>query len=155
MSAPQATQAVPLPAASLPLNEAVQPAMGSHMSRYALDDHRHQRLSSASVVTLGASGMATVTFTRPFDVEPVPVLTEIMDSGTGQPMICAVTAWTKTGSQWTGATIKGWRSSSTTLAAVTVLGISVAVGAQTINPFGGSAVGARVACVFIQPSDQP
>lgn len=119
---------------------------------YALPDHQHQRLTSASVVTLDGSGEATVTFTRTFATEPAAAITPIGAYGTETPM-GVVASWIKTGPLWTGAVVKGVKPTSQALLGVTVLGISVVAGGQTVTPqFTSPASGARFSCIFLQAS---
>lgn len=137
--------AIPAPANAAPVAEAVSAAAGSADSRFAMQDHAHPRLSSATIATLDASGAATVTFSRSFSAEPCAVLTAI-GTGAAQPTSVEVTSWIKTGANWTGAVIKGYRAQR--LPAVLTL-LSALL---NYDIFGASASGTRVSCVFLMPS---
>lgn len=101
---------------------------------------------------LDAQGVGSTTFSRPFASEPLPNLT-LMPGGIAGPCIFEVTSWIMTGPNYTGANIKGYKlaAPSQTLAAVSVVGISVAVGGQTITTYGPAA-GAKVSVVMLPDS---
>ncbi len=144
---------VPVPSNVLPSPEKTGAAIGTDMQMYALPDHQHPRLTSATQVTLDANGLATVVFTRSFPAEPAVDLTPIAPGGT-QPVTLQVDSFVMTGANYTGCIIKGFRGQATTLAAVTVVGISVAVGAQTVTPFSAPAAsGVRVSVIALMNSN--
>jgi hypothetical protein len=141
----------PMPADATPSSESRTGSVGATSDRFARADHQHPRLTSATIVTLDGSGLATATFTRSFPVEPSVDLTPIAPGGT-QPVALQVDSWVMTGPDYTGCIVRGYRGAPTTLAAVSVVGISVAVGSQTVNPFSGSASGVRVSVIALQNS---
>lgn len=143
---------IPIPADFVPPGEKTGGSVGADSVMYARADHQHPRLTSATIVTLDSNGLATVAFTRSFPVEPSVDLTPIAPGGT-QPVALQVDSWVMTGADYTGCIVKGFRGQSTTLAAVTVVGISVAVGSQTVNPFSAPAAsGVRVSVIALQTS---
>lgn len=144
--------AIPRPADFIPPTEKTGGAIGSDAAMYARADHQHPRITSATVVTLDSNGLATVAFTRSFPAEPSVDLTPITPGGT-QPVALQVNSWVMTGADYTGCIVKGFRGQDTSLAAVQVLGISVAVGSQTITPFSAPAAsGVRVSVIALMNS---
>lgn len=151
---------VPQPANSAPVAEKTSADAGAQSTRFAMEDHAHPRLSSASIVTLDASSLATVTFTRSFAAEPCAVFAAVNTGGTSQPLVVEVVSWVKTGANFTGANIKGYRGQQLPLISqvsgiltAVVTGVNGLVTALTgFNVFGGSAANARVSCVFLMPS---
>lgn len=140
----QVTQPVPTPSAVVPSSEKTGGAVGSDVTQFARADHQHPRMTSSTPVLLNASGEGVATFTRPFPTAPIPSFAQIpaTDGATvsGPPCVFRVKSWIKTGADFTGANIEGFMLSPPTgLAAVTVLGISVAVGGQTYVTFGPAA----------------
>lgn len=134
-----------------PPGEAVAPAPGSG-SMASRDDHKHPRLSSATVQTLNASGEAVIVFTRSFTAMPAVqcLLYELADN---QPVVFKVKTWTQDAQgNYIGCTIKGVRSSILpALSGITLLtGLITAL--ANFNVFGGSAAGAQFCCLAIQPS---
>lgn len=125
------------------------PAIGAEIARYALEDHQHPRLTSATSVTLDANGVGTVMFSRTFPTEPVTTFMAIMP--TNGPIICEIQSWVRSGSDYTGAVVKGYRVGTQTLASVQVLGIAVGVGGQTVNVVS-NASGAKVSIIALVPS---
>lgn len=117
---------------------------------FAMGDHKHPRLTSATLVTLDGSGLATATFTRTFANMPSVDLTAIVPGGT-QPVALQVESWVMTGADYSGCVVRGYRGQTTSLAAVTVLGVSVAVGGQTLNAFA-AAPGVMVSVIALQNS---
>jgi hypothetical protein len=117
------------------------------------DDHKHPRLSSATVQTLDANGEAVVAFTRSFAALPA-VTCLLYESSDAQPVVFKVKAWTRDAqNNYTGCTIKGVRSSILpSLSGVTLLTGLIAALAN-FNVFGGSAAGAQFCCLAIQPSN--
>lgn len=127
-------------------------ASGVTPTLFAMGDHQHPRLTSAANITLDANGQAAVTFTRTFDVEPVPFLSPIGVFGASPPE-AHVESWIMTGPLFSGANIRGTRPAGQTLAAVTVLSVSVAAGGQTVGPQNTApAANVRFGCIFLQPS---
>jgi len=116
-----------------PLAEATAGAIGTQTKAQAMN-HQHPRLSSVTAGTLNASGLSgNMTFTRQFATQPGVFITAITPGGT-QPIVFQVETWIMSGPNFAGCTIKGFRLQENTLAAVTVLGISVAVGGATVTP---------------------
>lgn len=153
--APYATMAsVPVMATSIPLAEKTGGAAGAVPGEYSDAAHQHPRLTSATKVTLDASGVATATFTRSFSTEPTVDLTPIMP---GQACLMQVDGWirevmtpTPSGA-YVGCVVRGYKVGTQTLAAVTVLSISVAVGSQVVNLLS-PANGVGVSVIALQSS---
>ncbi len=125
---------------------------GNDPTQFAMGNHQHPRPSSAANVTLDSNGIVAVNFTRTFDVEPVAFCSPIGIFGSSPPE-AHVESWIMTGPLYTGANLRGTRQASQNLAAVTVLGVSVAVGGQSVGPLNTSpAAGVRFSCIFLQPS---
>lgn len=161
------TDDIPIPATDIPAPEATGGNAGDDAHRFAMKGHQHPRLTSTTIGSLGTNGLsAAMMFSRTFAAEPGTVLTPIRPGGT-QPVSLEINAWIMANGQtyaagqtipanagaYVGCIVKGYRGASTTLAAVTVLGVSVAVGSQTINPNSGSVNGVRFSCVVVQRSD--
>jgi len=126
--------------------------VGSDSAMFARADHQHPRLTSATPVTLDANGEGTVTFSRTFSSPPMPAFTRVPPIS-GGPCVFEVYEWIpSSGSPVTGAKVRGYRlSGPQNLAAVTVLGISVAVGGQTLVSYG-PANGVTVSVIALQAS---
>lgn len=112
-------------------------------------DHKHPRLTSTNAATLDGSGEASITFTRSFTSKPMIAFSyeELTDN---PPVVFKIKSWTTSSGNYVGAVVKGYRAGSTTLTAVTVVGVSVAVGSQTVNPFNGSAAGVAFMVIALQ-----
>lgn len=137
---------IPAPANTAPKSEARNAGIGAQAMKYALEDHQHPRLTSATIVTLDGANTATVNFTRTFAVEPSIDLTPIAPGGT-QPVILQVDSWITDGSGlYTGCVIRGYRMNTlpATIALLTAL-ISFSVSS-------GSASGVRVSVIALQNS---
>lgn len=146
----------------MPVTEAVaaQPGSGSRASR---DDHRHPRLTSATVATLSASGEATVTFTRVFATQPCMDLTYVEETD-NPPVILKVKSWVRDGSNnYTGCVVKGYRgqvlptlapmSGVLTLLTQVISGVNTLVSTLTgFNSFGGSAANIPITVIALQQS---
>lgn len=148
---------VPSAETSLPSVESKDGAAGPDMTKFTAGKHSHPRLTSATIVTLDAGGLSTATFTRSFANEPSIDLTPIAPGG-AQPVALQVESWVREvvsptpSGAYVGCVVKGFRAAPTTLAAVTVATVSVAVGAQTVTPFSGPAAGVRVSVIALQNS---
>jgi hypothetical protein len=127
-----------------PTSEAVSATIGSSVMA-ARADHAHQRLTSSTRVTLDASGLATVTYTRTFSAPPV--LSCLAINPTGRPVTVEQVSDIKTGALWTGAQIHGYRTQN--LPAV----ITLLSGLINYDVFGASAAGVDVNVIAIQPSN--
>lgn len=134
-----------------PTPEATAPAAGSG-GMASRDDHKHPRLSSASVSMLNASGEAAMTFSRSFTAMPA-VMCLLIEAADSQPVVFKVKTWTQDAqNNYTGCTIKGSRSSILpALSGILLIGPLISSLAN-FNVFGGSAAGAQFCCVAIQPS---
>lgn len=143
----------PTPGMVAPPGENTSGAVGAESTQFARADHQHPRLTSATNVLLDANGDGTVTFTRTFPVaSPPTVAFARVPPISGAPCVFDVQSWTIVGASVTGCTVKGYRlSGPQSLAAVTVLGISVAVGGQSIITYG-PANGVSVAVIALQAS---
>lgn len=143
--------AVPIPSNIAPASESSTPVVGTDIQMYALPDHQHPRLTSSVPLTLDANGAGVATFSRGFATEPLPAFAKMPGTPSG-PCIFDVESWIMTGALFTGANIKGYRlSGPQNLAAVTVLGISVAVGGQGITTYG-PANGVKVSVIMLPNS---
>lgn len=137
---------VPAAATTAPKGEARSAGIGAQSMKYALEDHQHPRLTSATIVTLDATNTATVTFTRTFAVEPSIDLTPIAPGGT-QPVILQVDSWVQDGGGlYTGCVIRGYRM-NTLPATLTLLTALV-----NFSVSSGSASGVRVSVIALQNS---
>lgn len=137
---------VPAPANVAPKGEARSAATGAQSMKYALEDHQHPRLTSATIVTLDGTNTATVTFTRTFAAEPSIDLTPIAPGGT-QPVILQVDSWIQDGGGlYTGCVIRGYRM-NTLPASLTLLTALV-----NFSVSSGSASGVRVSVIALQNS---
>lgn len=134
-----------------PPAETVSPAAGAG-GMASRDDHKHPRLSSATVATLNASGEATVTFTRLFAAMPVVICT-LYEAADNQPVVFKVKSWTQDANgNYTGCTVKGARSATLPAMAGLTLVTGVISALANFNVFGGSAAGAQFCCLALQPS---
>lgn len=101
----------PSPATVAPLAEKVGAAVGQQPTRYALEDHRHPRLTSTTYATLGSDGTATIAFSRSFVNKPGLNITETDATASAQVLVCRGLAWVRDGNGlYTGVTIQGRRS---------------------------------------------
>lgn len=146
----------PSPANFVPFAEKTGGAVGSDPNQFARADHQHPRMASSTPVLLNASGAGVATFSRSFPTAPIPSFAEIPATDgatlTGPPCVFRVKSWIKTGADFTGANIEGFMLSPPQgLAAVTVLGVSVAVGSQTVTTFGPAA-NANVSVIMLPNS---
>ena len=142
----------PIPYASVPAVESRTGSAGTDATVFAMGNHQHPRLTSAGYVTTAGDGTATVSFTRSFPTAPTYTLNPVGNFGQSPPM-ANVTSWVQSGSDYVGANIKAVRpANSAPLAAVTVLGISVSVGAQVVTPVFSDAGGVLFSCTFLMQS---
>lgn len=121
--------AIPKPASSMPSPEAVAPAKGSS-ERFALEDHTHERLASA---TYGVTNIQTgitdaIMFTRPFPNMPCVIPSVVKNPGalaTAEVYDWIMGSGAKAG-KYVGCYIIAKRQrTKVTNTAVVVLGISV------------------------------
>lgn len=129
-----------MPADTTPPSESTGGAVGSQSDRFARADHRHPRITWSRNVMLDANGVGVADFSsKPFASKPVPSFSKV--SGAAGPCSFEVIDWIMSGANYVGANIKGYRTAgpNQTLAAVTVLSVSVAVGGQTVNTYGPAA----------------
>lgn len=155
--------AMPKPSTATPRSEAVGGAPGTLGNiMVAKDDHQHPRLTSTTIATLAANGLATVTFTRTFVNQPGLNLTEVDATAGMQALVLRGLDWvTNAQGAYTGVTIQGMRAQPLpTLTGVSGLLSAVITGVNSIanaltgfNVFGGSAAGAKVSVIAIQRSD--
>lgn len=133
-----------------PLAEKVAAAAGAG-TKGSRDDHVHPRLTSSTRVTLNASGLATVTYTRTFDTKPAILLTAINPSG--RQIFLEVVDDIQTGAVYTGCHVKGYRSQILpALTGILLIGPLIAA-LSGFDAFGGSAAGVEISIVAIQPSN--
>ncbi len=127
--------ALPAPWQQTPASESTAGTQGA-TTQYAMGNHSHPRLSSVTEGALGATGFSgNMMFTRSFAQKPGVVCTADMPGGS-QPIVFDVNSWIQDANgNYTGCVIRGWRALTPTLTAVSVVGVSVAVGAQTITVF--------------------
>lgn len=145
-AADAAVAAIPQPANAVPPAEAVGGVAGSS-TRYRRMDDAVPRITRAASCTLNASGTCSVTWATALSAAPTIVTTPVNPAGS-QPYICNSTSTPTT----TGAAIKCWMTQTNNLAAVTVVGISVAVGAQTIVPATTAPSGTVVQIIALPPT---
>lgn len=154
--------AMPVPASVPPKAETTGAHTGAAVTRYALEDHQHPRLTSTTYVTLGSNGQALVTFTRPFANKPGLNPTETDATASSQPLVLRGLAWTRDANgNYTGVTIQGMRaqmmpqiSAVSGLLTAVISGVNSIVSALTgFNVFGGSAAGATVSVTAVARSD--
>lgn len=136
------------------------PAPGT-MPKASRGDHVHERLTSTASGTLGASGEATITFTRTFAVKPAVAIL-LVEATDGMPVSFKVKSWVITGGLYTGCIIKGQRL--TLLPVLQPLNVGALLtgvitginGIQSqltgFNVANGNAVGAEYSFIAIQPS---
>lgn len=118
----------------------------------ARTDHKHPRLTSASIATLDANGEATIMFTRTFAAMPA-VICLLYEASNAQPVVFKVQSFVQDGGgNYTGCIIKGYRSSILpALSGIVLLGPLVSALAN-FNVFGGSPAGVQFAIIALQPS---
>lgn len=127
---------------TLPTSEGVVPAAGSG-AKVSRDDHAHMRLTSShSGLTLDASGVAQIIFTRTFANEPAINITPFMAAGATQPQVIVPTSYVMSNGLYTGVNVKGFQAQAV---AVSILGVNV-------NAFGGNPAGAKFTLVALQVS---
>lgn len=134
-----------------PPSETVSPLAGAG-GMASREDHRHPRLSSATIQTLNASSEATITFSRTFSTMPA-VVCLLYEASDSQPVVFKVKSWTQDAQgNYTGCVIRGFRSSILpSLSGILLIGPLISALAS-FNVFGGSAAGAQFCCLAIQPS---
>lgn len=118
------------------------PGTGVKVSR---DTHSHQSRAGTGTGVTNSSGLATIAFSRAFDVQPImgsPVYEEV--AGT-QPILFHRVAWIKTGAQWTGVTIQAQR------AQVIPTNLVTALLGGVFNLFAGGVSGVAVEVIALQP----
>lgn len=128
----------------MPEAEAKTPAPGS-LASASRADHQHPRLTSTASGVLNAQGEAVITFTRTFSAKPSVIITYV-EAADGQPIVFKVKSWTQDGANYTGCTIKGYRSQAVPQNLVSLLLGGV------FNLFAGSASGAEYTLIAVQPS---
>lgn len=128
-----------------PLPEAMAAAAGVE-AKATRAGHRHPRLTSATLATLGSNGEVTVPFTRTFTAPPA-VTCLLIEAADSQPVIFKVKTFIQDANgNITGAIIKGYRT-NTLPASIGLL--SVLVGFSVTS---GSAANAQFACIAVQVS---
>ena len=135
----------PSPYISVPSGETRAGNAGTDAAMFAMGDHKHPRLTSATIVNLDGSGLATATFTRTFTTMPSVDLTPITPGGT-QPVALQVDSWVMSGSDYAGCVVKGYRGSPT------LLNLGIITTGLTLNAFAGSASGVTVSVIALQNS---
>lgn len=135
----------------LPAPEKTDPVPGN-ADAGARADHVHPRLTSATVQTLGADGVAQVMFTRSFTGLPA-VTCLLYEATTAQPVVFKVRDWIQdANSAYVGCNVQGYRSSVLpALSGILLVGPLISSLAN-YNVFGGSAAGAQFCCIALQPS---
>lgn len=126
-------------------------AVGADSLMFARADHQHPRITSSVPLTLDSNGQGVATFSRSFPTEPLPAFAQ-MPGGAAGPCIFEVESWIPASPPYTGANVRGYRlSAPQNLTAVTVLGVSVAIGGQTITTYG-PANGVKVSVIMLPNS---
>lgn len=137
---------------AIPSGESRSGFSGDDGNVFAMGNHQHPRLTSASYATTASDGTATVPFTRTFPAAPTYTINPVGSFGQALPM-ANVVSWVMSGSDYVGANIKAVKpANSAPLAAVTVLGVSVSVGAQVVTPVFSDAGGVLLSCTFLMQS---
>jgi hypothetical protein len=148
------SEPVPQPSYATPSPEAAGGSVGASDMGYSMGGHAHPRLTSATSSATNpaiANGVATVTFTRTFDVEPAVVVLPV--GATTDPVIFNVESFVKdAGNKFAGCVVRAFRIVAQSLASVNVVGINVTVGGQTINVTGGNTTGQRYSVIALQAS---
>lgn len=142
----------PMAADATPSSESTGGAIGSQSDRFARADHRHPRITWSRNVMLDANGVGVADFSsKPFPSEPVAAFAQL--PGAAGPCTFQVESWIMSGPNYVGANIRGWKSDgpTQTLASVTIVGISAAVGGQTVQKYGPAA-GVKVSVVLLPDS---
>lgn len=141
---------IPQAATATPRSEMTGGAKGSQMSRFAMEDHQHPRLTSTTTATVASGSTVAVPFTRPFLNKPGVVCTEI-EGATGvsaQPAAFKVESWaTDANGAYSGCVIRVWRSQTVPQNLATLL-----LGA-VFNLFSASVVGTQFSCIAVARSD--
>lgn len=120
---------IPTPAATVPSMETVGGAVGATMT-FRRGDAIQPRITRATVLTTDASCNFTATWTNVLTATPTISLTWVNTTPAAGAIKCELTADPTT----SGAAGRCLREQpSTTLAAVTVVGIAVAVGSQIVS----------------------
>ncbi|WP_311269749.1 hypothetical protein [Sphingobium sp. WCS2017Hpa-17] len=172
--------AMPVPSAETPMPEAVGGAAGIEGTKVSGAGHQHPRLTSTTGPksadptshVIAASGLATVTFTRTFDLPPGLVFCEVppaTGSMPAQPATFRVESWVREvmtptpSGKYIGCVVRGWRSqalptlnalSLTAILTAVVSGVNGIVSALTgYNVFGASASGTAFTCIAVARSD--
>lgn len=131
----------------VPLAEATAAASGAG-AQASRADHVHPRLTSTTVQSTDASGNATIIFTRTFPAARKPGVVLTGYDNSGQPLSFQVTAFqTDGGGNYTGCTIKAYRSQVIPQNLVTLLAGAV------FNLFGGTVGVSEFSCVAIMASN--
>ncbi|WP_088183971.1 hypothetical protein [Sphingobium sp. Z007] len=163
---------IPLPADVMPKSEATSPAKGAETKKYALEDHQHPRITSATgnpaTHIIGSNGLATVAFTQAFDLFPNPVFTEVPPpTGTmpGQPAYFRVESWIREtmspapAGKYVGCVVRAWRGRNLPVIGLltgllSLVGVNSVITALTgFDPFGAPATGTTFTCTAIKRSD--
>jgi hypothetical protein len=167
---------IPLPADVMPKSEATTPAKGAETKKYALEDHQHPRITSATgnpaTHIIGAAGLATVTFTQSFDFFPNPLFTEVPPpTGTmpAQPAYFRVESWIREtmtpvpSGKYVGCVVRSWRGRNLPVISLltgllSLIGVNSIITALTgFDPFGAPATGTTFTftftCTAIKRSD--
>lgn len=99
---------IPKPATTAPPPVALQGSAGIS-TEYALKDHTHEARTQRRVVTLDGNGLATWTFSKPFDNKPSMNYMVFQPTGTGKVVVDAV-EWVMSGTKFVGVKVSGSRS---------------------------------------------
>lgn len=131
------------------------------MQKASRGDHVHERLTATSTGVLGASGEATITFTRGFTAKPACTVL-LVEAADTMPVSWRIKSWVITAGKYTGCVIKGQRLTLLPiLQPITVgallTGVVTGVNAiqSTLTGFNiaqGNAVGAEYSFIALQQS---
>lgn len=142
----------PVPLSSTPpVAEKVVSAVGAGAAA-ARNDHAHERLTSTTVQTLGASGNVTVMFTRSFATMPGVVCTAYKPTDS-LPVSFEVPSWVMDGSNYIGCVIHGNKAQALPALTGIVLLLNLIPALASFNPFAGAADGTQFSCVAILASN--
>ncbi|WP_311270484.1 hypothetical protein [Sphingobium sp. WCS2017Hpa-17] len=168
--------AMPVPSAETPMPEAVGGAPGVEGTKVSGAGHQHPRLTSTTGPkstspdshVVAATGLATVMFTRSFDLPPGPVFCEVPPA-TGvmpaQPASFRVESWiretmTPTPSgKYVGCVVRAWRGRPLPLmtllsGVLSLTGINgIITGLTGFVTFAAPATGTAFTCIAVARSD--
>lgn len=168
----QIARTIPVPADDVPMPETNGGAPGIEGVKVSGAGHRHPRMNSATgnptTHIIKANGLATITFTQPFDAFPGIVFTEVPPpTGTmpAQPATFRVESWVREtmepapAGKYIGCVVRGWRSRALPVMNVltgllSLMGVNSIINALTgFDPFAAAVAGTTFTCTASKRSD--